>query len=225
MARGAQRLQPFRRPGPLPALPGGGGGLPLGQALLWAALGGLILNLMPCVFPILAMKALGIARLSGAARATVRAHGASYTAGVVLSFLLLGGLLLGLRLAGQTAGWGFQFTSPVFVALTGWLMLAVGLNLSGVFNVGGPVGAGGALAARGGHGGSFATGALAVLVATPAPRPLWPPPSAPPWRCRRPARWRSSAPWASAWPRPMRCWPWRRVWRGSCPGPVPGWTG
>jgi thiol:disulfide interchange protein DsbD len=159
-------------PGPLPALSGGGGGLPLGQALLWAALGGLILNLMPCVFPILAMKALGIVRLSGAARATVRAHGASYTAGVVLSFLLLGGLLLGLRLAGQTAGWGFQFTSPVFVALTGWLMLAVGLNLSGVFNIGGPVGAGGALAARGGHGGSFATGALAVLVATPCTAPF-----------------------------------------------------
>jgi thiol:disulfide interchange protein DsbD len=158
-------------PGPVPALPGGGG-LPLGQALLWAALGGLILNLMPCVFPILAMKALGIARLSGAARATVRAHGASYTAGVVLSFLALGGALLALRLAGQTAGWGFQFTSPVFVALTGWLMLAVGLNLSGVFNIGGPVGAGGGLAARGGHGGSFATGALAVLVATPCTAPF-----------------------------------------------------
>jgi thiol:disulfide interchange protein DsbD len=118
------------------------------------------------------MKALGIARLSGAARATVRSHGASYTAGVVLSFLALGGALLALRLAGQTAGWGFQFTSPVFVALTGWLMLAVGLNLSGVFNLGGPVGAGGALAARGGHLGSFATGALAVLVATPCTAPF-----------------------------------------------------
>ncbi|MBO1075095.1 thioredoxin family protein [Roseomonas marmotae] len=161
-------------PGPVPAaLPGGGtGSLPLGQALLWAALGGLILNLMPCVFPILAMKALGIARLSGAARATVRAHGASYTAGVVLCFLALGGALMALRLAGQTAGWGFQFTSPLFVALTGWLMLAVGLNLSGVFQTGGPVGAGGGLTARGGHLGSFATGALAVLVATPCTAPF-----------------------------------------------------
>jgi DsbC/DsbD-like thiol-disulfide interchange protein len=161
-------------PGPVPALPGGGGaaGLSLAQALLWAALGGLILNLMPCVFPILAMKALAIARLSGAARAEVRGHAASYTAGVVLSFLLLGGGLLALRLAGQSAGWGFQFTSPVFVALTGWLMLAVGLNLSGVFHVGGPVGAGSGLAARGGHLGSFATGALAVLVATPCTAPF-----------------------------------------------------
>ncbi|MDB5369704.1 MAG: cytochrome biosis protein, partial [Roseomonas sp.] len=167
-------------PGPVPALPGGapltGPSLSLGQALLWAALGGLILNLMPCVFPILAMKALGIARLSGAARAEIRAHGASYTAGVVLSFLALGGALVALRLLGQgawqSAGWGFQFTSPVFVALTGWVMLAVGLNLSGVFRAGGPVGAGGGLAARGGHLGSFATGALAVLVATPCTAPF-----------------------------------------------------
>jgi len=161
-------------PGPVPALPGAAGtsGLPLGQALLWAALGGLILNLMPCVFPILAMKALAIARLSGAARAEVRGHAASYTAGVVLSFLLLGGVLLALRLAGQSAGWGFQFTSPVFVALTGWVMLAVGLNLSGVFHFGGPVGAGGGLAGRGGHLGSFATGGLAVLVATPCTAPF-----------------------------------------------------
>ena len=162
-------------PGPVPALPGGGGmagGLSLGQALLWAALGGLILNLMPCVFPILAMKALGIARLSGAARAEVRGHAASYTAGVVLSFLLLGGGLLALRLAGQSAGWGFQFTSPVFVAVMGWVMLAVGLNLSGVFHVGGPVAAGSGLASRGGHLGSFATGGLAVLVATPCTAPF-----------------------------------------------------
>ncbi len=157
--------------GPVPALPGTGG-VPLGQALLWAALGGLILNLMPCVFPILAMKALGIARLSGAARAEVRGHAASYTAGVVLSFLLLGGALLGLRLAGQSAGWGFQFTSPLFVAVMGWVMLAVGLNLSGVVQVGGPVGAGGGLASRGGHAGSFATGGLAVLVATPCTAPF-----------------------------------------------------
>ena len=159
-------------PGPVPPVLAAPPGLPLGRALLWAALGGLILNLMPCVFPILAMKALGLARLSGAARAEVRAHAASYSAGVVLSFLALAGLLLALRLAGQSAGWGFQFTSPLFVTLVGWLMLAVGLNLSGVFQMGGPVAAGGALAGRGGHLGSFSTGALAVLVATPCTAPF-----------------------------------------------------
>ncbi|RVT97559.1 cytochrome C biogenesis protein [Rhodovarius crocodyli] len=156
-------------PGPVPSA---AAGLPLWQAVLFAALGGLILNLMPCVFPILAMKALGLARMSGAARGEIRAHAASYTAGVVLSFVAVGGALLGLRLAGGVAGWGFQFTSPVFVACMAWLMLAVGLNLSGVFHVGGPVSAGQGLAGKGGHAGSFFTGALAVLVATPCTAPF-----------------------------------------------------
>jgi len=155
------------RPGPPPPA-----GLPLWQAALFAALGGLILNLMPCVFPVLAMKALGLARLSGGARAEVRAHAASFCAGVVLSFLAVAGLLLALRAAGAEAGWGFQFTSPAFVAAMAWLMLAVGLNLSGVFAMGGAVGAGGALAARGGHAGSFFTGVLAVVVATPCTAPF-----------------------------------------------------
>ena len=160
-------------PGPVPVLPdGGAAGLPLWQVLAWAALGGLILNLMPCVFPILAMKAVAIARLSGAAGHAVRAHAASYTAGVVLSLVALGGLLVGLRAAGTVAGWGFQFTSPLFVAAMGWLMLAVGLNLSGVFHVGRTVALGGSVAARGGHLGSFATGGLAVLVATPCTAPF-----------------------------------------------------
>ena len=149
-----------------------GAAIGLWQAALLAALGGLILNLMPCVFPILAMKAMALARLSGAARGAVRGHAASYTAGVVLCFLALAGLLLALRGAGVVAGWGFQFTAPAFVAGMGWLMLAVGLNLSGVFQVGGPMGAGSGMAARGGHIGSFATGALAVLVATPCTAPF-----------------------------------------------------
>ena len=154
------------------AVPAAAGGLPLWQAVIFAALGGLILNLMPCVFPVLAMKAVALARLSGAAHGAVRAHAASYTAGVVLSFLALGGLMIGLRAAGGMAGWGFQFTAPVFVGAMAWLMLAVGLNLSGVYALGGPVSAGGALAARGGHAGSFFTGALAVLVATPCTAPF-----------------------------------------------------
>jgi thiol:disulfide interchange protein/DsbC/DsbD-like thiol-disulfide interchange protein len=156
-------------PGPMPsAAPA----LPLWQALVFAALGGLLLNLMPCVFPILAMKAIAMTRLAGAARSVVRAHAASYTAGVVLSFLAIGGALLGVRAAGAVAGWGFQFTSPVFVAAMAWLMLAVGLNLSGTYAIGGPANAGSGLAAKGGKAGSFFAGVLAVLVATPCTAPF-----------------------------------------------------
>jgi len=146
--------------------------LPLWQAVLFALLGGLILNLMPCVFPVLAMKAMGLMRLSGEARGRVRSEALSYTAGVLASFALLGAVMLGLRAAGAAAGWGFQFTAPGFVAAMAWLMLAVGLNLSGVYAVGRAVGAGSAAAARGGYVGSFATGVLAVLVATPCTAPL-----------------------------------------------------
>jgi thiol:disulfide interchange protein DsbD len=146
--------------------------LPLWQALIFALIGGVILNLMPCVFPVLAMKAIALARLGGAARGAVRLEAAAYTAGAVVSFTALAGLLLALRGAGMALGWGFQFTSPVFVLAIGWLMLAVGLNLSGVFALVGPIGAGGHLAARGGFLGSFATGALAVLVASPCTAPF-----------------------------------------------------
>ncbi len=145
----------------------------LWRMMLLALLGGLILNLMPCVFPILAMKAMAIARLSGQGAASVRAHALSYTAGVVLAFMGLGGVLLLLRLAGQAAGWGFQFQSPVFVVLMAWLLFGVGLNLSGVFAVGGGIaGTGQSLAGRGGHVGSFFTGLLAVVVATPCTAPF-----------------------------------------------------
>lgn len=147
--------------GPMPATPAG---TPLLQAVLWAVLGGLVLNLMPCVFPVLAMKAMGIARLSGASRAAVRGEALAYLAGVMAAFLALGGLLVALRAAGMAAGWGFQFTSPGFVAAMALLMLGVGLNLSGVFAVGGP--------SLGGRTGSFGTGLLAVAVATPCTAPF-----------------------------------------------------
>ena len=168
------------RPGAVPAaLPPAAGsvapasaGLGLVHALLFAALGGLILNLMPCVFPILAMKAFALGRMGGAERADVRAHAASYTAGVVLSFLAIGGILVALRAGGAAAGWGLQFTQPSFLAAMAWLMLLIGLNLSGVFQVGRPINAGAALVAHGGHLGSFATGVLAVLVATPCTAPF-----------------------------------------------------
>ncbi len=147
--------------------------LPLGEAILFALLGGAILNLMPCVFPILAMKAIGLARLSGSDRREVRSHAGAYTLGVVATFTALGGLLLALRTAGGMQGWGFQFQSPVAVALMAWLLFTVGLNLSGVFEIPSQLaGVGQGLAGRGGHAGSFFTGALAVLVATPCTAPF-----------------------------------------------------
>jgi thiol:disulfide interchange protein len=146
-------------------------GLP--RILLLALAGGLVLNLMPCVFPVLAMKAMGLAQMGGAARGRVRAHAAFYTAGVVLAFMALGAALITARAAGGAAGWGFQFQAPGFVTVMAWLLFAVGLNLSGVFAVGGGVaGAGHSLAGRGGAMGSLFTGALAVLVATPCTAPF-----------------------------------------------------
>ena len=152
-------------PGPTPprAMP------PLAQILVFAFLGGLILNLMPCVFPILAMKAVSLA---GHARLG-RAHAVSYTAGVMVTFVSLAAALLAARAAGDAAGWGFQFSSPVFVAAMTWLLFAVGLNLSGVFEIGASLtGAGSGLAGRRGMAGSFFTGLLAVLVATPCTAPF-----------------------------------------------------
>jgi thiol:disulfide interchange protein DsbD len=147
--------------------------LSFGRMLALAFLGGVILNLMPCVFPVLAMKALAIARLSGTARAHVQMHAVSYTLGVVLAFAAIGGTMLGLRAAGSAAGWGFQFQSPVFVAGMCWLLFAVGLSQSGVFHVDvGMAGAGHGLASRRGHLGSFFTGLLAVVVATPCTAPF-----------------------------------------------------
>jgi thiol:disulfide interchange protein DsbD len=144
---------------------------PLSRILAFAFLGGMILNLMPCVFPILAMKAVALAHSTQ--RGWHRGHAMSYTAGVLTTFVGLAGVLLAARAAGVAAGWGFQFSSPVFVAAIAWLLFAVGLNLSGVFQVGaGLTGAGTSLANRNGHLGSFFTGLLAVLVATPCTAPF-----------------------------------------------------
>jgi thiol:disulfide interchange protein DsbD len=146
---------------------------PLWQALLFALLGGLILNLMPCVFPVLAMKAFAIAKLSTGNRSIARAQAAAYTLGVLISFAAIGFGLIALRALGQSVGWGFQFQSPLFVAAMAWILFAVGLNLSGVFHIAlGIEGAGQSLTLKRGLGGSFAGGVLAVLVATPCTAPF-----------------------------------------------------
>ena len=141
--------------------------------LVLAVLGGLLLNLMPCVFPILAMKGMALARMSGANARRVRSEAVSYSAGVIVSFIALGLGLIALRSVGELSGWGFQFQSPVFVIATTWLLFAIGLNLSGVFTVGESLmGRGAKSAQRGGHIGSFVTGMLAVVVASPCTAPF-----------------------------------------------------
>ena len=108
-----------------------------GLALLGALLGGLMLNLMPCVFPVLAIKLLGFSRHAGEdGAAPLRAQGLAYTAGVLLSFLALGGLMLSLRAGGAQLGWGFQLQSPTVVAVLATLFTLIGLNLAGVFEFG-----------------------------------------------------------------------------------------
>ncbi|MBU1347242.1 MAG: thioredoxin family protein [Alphaproteobacteria bacterium] len=144
------------------------------QAAVFALLGGLILNLMPCVFPILAMKAASLAR-SAHAPAEARRDGLAFLAGVLVSFLALAGALLALRAGGQAVGWGFQLQSPAVIAALSLLMLAVGLNLSGVFQIGAGVqglAGSGPLSRLPGGVGAFVTGVLAVVVAAPCTAPF-----------------------------------------------------
>jgi len=160
--------------GPPPAKAGGGADLGLATAAVFAFLGGLILNLMPCVFPILAMKAASLAvHGGGEERAAARRQGLAFGAGAVAAFLALAAALIALKAAGSAVGWGFQLQSPPVVAVLALLMLAVALDLSGVYEVGTSLqGAGSGLASRGGLAGSFFTGLLAVVVAAPCTAPF-----------------------------------------------------
>ena len=146
--------------------------MPFILAMGLAFLGGIILNVMPCVLPVLFMKAMSFISHGTVNAAALRRDGLAYTAGVMVTFGALVGLLLALRAAGDAVGWGFQLQSPVFVAGLAYVMLALGLNLSGVFNIGGSIGIGQELTTRGGVTGSFFTGLLAVVVATPCTAPF-----------------------------------------------------
>ncbi len=141
-------------------------------ALALALAGGLILNLMPCVLPILSLKALSLAE-SGQNAGDARRRALWYTAGVLVSFVAVGALAIALRAAGQALGWGFQLQQPWLVGLLAYVMFAVGLSLSGVFAVGHRLaGAGHGLASRRGPMGDFFTGVLAVVVASPCTAPF-----------------------------------------------------
>ena len=181
--RGVQVDLPFTAAGTaLPAIASaqaaGGDTATAGDGLSWgvlalALLGGLILNLMPCVFPVLGIKVLGFVEQAGKERGKVATHALAFTAGVLLSFWLLAGALALLRSGGEQLGWGFQLQSPGFVFALAAVMLAFALNLSGVYEVGlRATSVGSPLQMRQGVAGSFFTGALATLVATPCSAPF-----------------------------------------------------
>lgn len=143
--------------------------------LLFALLGGMILNLMPCVFPVLSLKALSFAASSGGAHHH-HMHGWAYTLGVVASFFIAALVILAARTAGEQSGWGFQLQSPTFVALMAYLFLVMGLSLSGMMYFGTSLmGLGQGLTHQAGLRGSFFTGVLAALVASPCTGPLMAP--------------------------------------------------
>jgi thiol:disulfide interchange protein DsbD len=140
--------------------------------LAMALAGGLVLNLMPCVLPLLSLKVLSVLG-TGAQPGQLRRHALAYTAGVLLSFLLIGGIILVLRSTGSVLGWGFQLQQPVFVAVLAWLMVLVGLSLAGMFTLGGSVGATGQkLLGKSGYAGDFWSGVLACVVASPCVAPF-----------------------------------------------------
>jgi thiol:disulfide interchange protein DsbD len=138
-----------------------------------AFVGGMLLNLMPCVFPVLFLKGLALVQSGSEERHEFRRHGFVYTAGILVSFWLLVGLLLMLRSAGAGLGWGFQFQSPVFLMLMAGLLFFLGLSLAGQFEIGLTLtSTGGSLIGKQGYAGSFFTGVLAVIVATPCTAPF-----------------------------------------------------
>jgi thiol:disulfide interchange protein len=163
-------------PGALPAAVAGAsaaGFLKLARFIGLAFLGGVILNLMPCVFPVLFIKGLSLVEASRQEHRQVRAHGLVYTLGILTSFWAVVALLLGLRAGGRQLGWGFQFQSPGFIAVMALLLFFLGLSLAGMFEIGLTItNTGSSLASRHGYAGSFFTGVLAMVVATPCTAPF-----------------------------------------------------
>ncbi|MCC5806028.1 MAG: thioredoxin family protein [Opitutales bacterium] len=138
-----------------------------------AFLGGLILNLMPCVFPIIGIKVMGFVNQAGSDPKSVVLHGVTFTLGILLSFWVLAGFLMALRAGGEQLGWGFQLQSPVFNYALIIIFLLFALNLSGVFEIGqSAMSVGDGLTRKSGYSGSFFSGILATVVATPCSAPV-----------------------------------------------------
>ncbi len=151
--------------------------IPLWQALVFALLGGMVLNLMPCVFPVLSLKAFSFISANAKTASERQQEGWAYTGGIWISFMLIVAALLIIKSGGAAIGWGFQLQEPAFVGSLVLLMVLVALSLSGMFNItmGGVEGAGQELAAQSGNKGAFFQGVLAALVATPCTAPLMAP--------------------------------------------------
>ncbi|HSQ80958.1 MAG TPA: thioredoxin family protein [Casimicrobiaceae bacterium] len=148
-------------------------GASFAASLVFAFVGGLLLNLMPCVFPVLSLKALGLAAARGAEKATMRAQGLAFAAGVVTTFVALAALLIVLRGAGEQLGWGFQLQSPAVVTALAVLFFALALNLSGLFEFGSLVPSGMATWSHSNRQvDAFASGVLAVVIASPCTAPF-----------------------------------------------------
>jgi thiol:disulfide interchange protein/DsbC/DsbD-like thiol-disulfide interchange protein len=156
------------------AVPDPGADMTLVAALFFAFVGGLLLNLMPCVFPVLSIKVLALLEHGGGTPNALRGrkHGLAFTAGVLVSFWVLAGALMALRAGGERLGWGFQLQSPVVVALLALLIFALGLNLSGLFEIGLSLARLGGAGAGSRYRDSVLTGGLAVLVAAPCTAPF-----------------------------------------------------
>ena len=143
--------------------------------LIYAFIGGLILNIMPCVLPVIALKILGFVSEAKSSPGRVRALGGIYAIGVLMSFLVLAAIVIGVKSAGHQAGWGMQFGSPIFIVCLTTLVTLVALNLFGVFEVtvgGRTLDAAGNLASRHGASGAFFNGVLATILATPCTAPF-----------------------------------------------------
>lgn len=151
----------------------GGAKTSLLAVIATAFLGGLILNLMPCVFPVLGLKIMGFVEQAGSERKKIVAHGLWFAFGVLTSFWILAGALIAVRAGGAELGWGFQLQSPMFVFFLALLLFLFALNLSGLFEVGTTLtSVGGGLTEKKGYSGSFFSGILATLVATPCAAPF-----------------------------------------------------
>ena len=155
-----------------PVAPPEGASMSLMLAALFAFAGGLLLNLMPCVFPVVSIKVLGLVHHGGGAPRAAARHGLVFGLGVVVTFWILAGLLFALRAAGESLGWGFQMQSPLVVAVLAAIMFGLALNLSGVFEVGLALTRLGGVGAGGRYKDSFVTGALAAVVSTPCTAPF-----------------------------------------------------
>lgn len=149
------------------------GNLTLALALIFAFIGGMILNLMPCVFPVLSMKALSLVKLSEKERHHAALHGVAYAGGIIVSFWVVAGSLIALQSLGAQIGWGFQLQNPIVTGLLAYLLFVLGLNLAGFFEFSNKLsGVGQGLTAQHSYKGSFFTGVLATLVATPCSAPF-----------------------------------------------------